>query len=676
MFFPKLLLTAALATSIDHCIEGTSTDIPQKARLLIRSKSIPEALNYFYKSLMDEVGSERCKKYAAVLSTTAKNGLLYESTIEQLLSVPPDIIDKHYERMGPKRVSALFMSAVDKYRTSQLAPPVLDLIECLKQINDPMVEKYLNNDQLKTIIYLYQQALKSPMKKINLDIFDLTRFDIWFIENLRTMMKTHLEDGINSTSHVQSSGVTDARISSLGHNLSTTIDLSIDGPVSSSAQQEQRPIALARQRFQTNQKKEHRRILRVLQAEQLSPPEMDSSEPAATSISGSETNRLAETRRRLGRPPVTDARELEARRQRKRTRERNRARKRRQEDPFRYREQERLRKQRQRLLKPPELSKLERESQQRAQRRRREKQRAQRQERQRQRYEAEKERLRSLERQMVESHLQQVQQLEQRQDQSQSQPQQQEGEQGVELNIAGHLPPNIWWSGLGPVPQLAALPAPFAPNQPPQKLLQQIHNEQQEQLQVQQQQQEQQQRLSMPHHQVSACDKLFPRPGSATTQQLLDSPPHSIPLTDEDEWQHHLQQPWQQVIQQLLSPQSTPDTHLPIILGAQMQWRVKCPVVKPTVHLPARTLVPDVHPQFGPSSSSVAYGQNVVGQNQAMLRSCDIGSQPGDITQALLSLSPQEQGLAANDSHDLAGQSDDLQFVDIERILGRSDDLR
>lgn len=189
-----ILVTVSVIVSIDHGIKCTADDDVMKAGSPKKTKSIPRTLNYFDKLLPKDISLEdKCKRYAVVISMSESGGLFYATTIEKISALPEDVVNKHYKELGPKKLSALYMSAVDKYRTSHLAPPFLDLIECLTRIDEPLIAKYLDNEELKTTIFLYRQALNSPDKRIDLSNFDLNNFHITYQINLKTILGDHLK---------------------------------------------------------------------------------------------------------------------------------------------------------------------------------------------------------------------------------------------------------------------------------------------------------------------------------------------------------------------------------------------------------------------------------------------------------------------------------------------------
>lgn len=175
------------------------------------------------------------------------------------------------------------MSAIDNYRTSQLVPPVLDLIECLKQIDVPLVEKYLDNDELKMTIYLYQQALDSPFKHIDLDNFDLDKFHTALRVNLRAILRGHLkcERYITNRELLHSLKTPDAPVSL--PECYEYQDPASSGAGSSSKKELTQKKRVKQENLEKNQRRELQRVLRRLHVG-LEQPEPESGESGAPAL--------------------------------------------------------------------------------------------------------------------------------------------------------------------------------------------------------------------------------------------------------------------------------------------------------------------------------------------------------------------------------------------------------
>lgn len=342
-------ITIALVVSTSCCIECIPTDSREKTESLVRCKSIPEMLNYLYRLLGDHLSvSEKCKRYALILSITASGLSLFEPTIDHLSALTQETVDEHYSKMGAKRLSALYMSAIDRYRTSQLGPPFLELIECLRQLDGRVLDKYLDDKELQMIIYLYRQALESTDKRIDLDEFDLGQLSSAFRASLNQILRGHLKSRLCIASREVRQ--TFENLTSTRTELPMAIesnqgaDASDTGPSPSvHLPQKGRKISDTL-RIKKNLQRAQLRLSKLLQGatEQQGSPELTASIEYSKAL-----------RRR--KPRKADEWDLEKRRRRKLVRDKERSRKLRQENPDHYRELARLGQRRRRLLESTDL---------------------------------------------------------------------------------------------------------------------------------------------------------------------------------------------------------------------------------------------------------------------------------------------------------------------------------
>lgn len=123
----------------------------------------------------------RCDRYAILLLRAEITiGPFLAATIERLRDPDGGFLHENLYQIDHHKYIALFMTTIDKYRTSRLGPGFIDLIDCLRQIERPETKQYLLDDELIIIEELYRQVLASPQVK-----FDL---NTWKWPNLRFMM--------------------------------------------------------------------------------------------------------------------------------------------------------------------------------------------------------------------------------------------------------------------------------------------------------------------------------------------------------------------------------------------------------------------------------------------------------------------------------------------------------
>lgn len=157
---------------------------------------------------------ERCKRYAVLASRTIAERTPYLRTVSKVLALDDKELDEIYEKLGIDRIIYAYVSAIDKYRVTELAPAFINLIECLARIDTPVVRAYLNNQELTIISNLYKQVLGLPGTKVDLRNLDLTKFCTAFWTSLKYLFSPYLD--IHSIFSSASIGVGDTNFQSSG----------------------------------------------------------------------------------------------------------------------------------------------------------------------------------------------------------------------------------------------------------------------------------------------------------------------------------------------------------------------------------------------------------------------------------------------------------------------------
>lgn len=159
-----------------------------------RFRDIPRALNYMHRCLSSFMTlEEKCMRYALLLAESAANGLPYEWNVTQIASLDAQHVNEQYQAIHVETMSSWYMSVTEKYRTSRLAPPFIEVIQCLERIRTPAVVNYLGNPELKVIVDLYRKVLGLPLVTNSLDDFDSSRFHPTFLQNLRNLFREQLD---------------------------------------------------------------------------------------------------------------------------------------------------------------------------------------------------------------------------------------------------------------------------------------------------------------------------------------------------------------------------------------------------------------------------------------------------------------------------------------------------
>lgn len=191
-----IIVIIAILVIID-LVDCTQTELLYITRTF---KSVPAAINYVHASLPENAPlDEKCKRYAILLSIVSGNTKPHESDAFRVSALDSYNLNKEYQAMHADDVAQSYMIAIERYRIRKLAPPFLELIECLRRIDAPKVRLYLNNPELSIIANLYKQVLSSPSTKINLDRLKLDKFHPFFRDSLKNHFSNYI-DSVNDSS--------------------------------------------------------------------------------------------------------------------------------------------------------------------------------------------------------------------------------------------------------------------------------------------------------------------------------------------------------------------------------------------------------------------------------------------------------------------------------------------
>lgn len=159
----------------------------------IRCTDTNDAMDYLHSSLPDQMPLEqRCKRYAVIASYLTSKGPPQHWAMCRVGSSDEEI-EQLYRRFDAHELATLYMTVIDGYRAaSYLGPAFLELIECLKRIDRPYVETYINNPELTLIVDLHKQVVQSRDTMIDLDSIDLRNFSTAFRISLENIFKANL----------------------------------------------------------------------------------------------------------------------------------------------------------------------------------------------------------------------------------------------------------------------------------------------------------------------------------------------------------------------------------------------------------------------------------------------------------------------------------------------------
>lgn len=185
----------AVIISVISNVGCIPSDIEDEEGLISRN-GIPGALNYLIRDFPKNMTlDDRCEMYAVLLSQIDRKHRTHRRAVSQVLAMKKDEVKEHYERLPRDALTELYMNGIDNYRSAaSLAPPFLELVECLRRLGGPVIDFYLRNPELIIIMDFYKQILANPESKINMTSMNLDVFQPTFVESLRYIFGKHLEN--------------------------------------------------------------------------------------------------------------------------------------------------------------------------------------------------------------------------------------------------------------------------------------------------------------------------------------------------------------------------------------------------------------------------------------------------------------------------------------------------
>lgn len=253
LFSLAVAFVASSAISYINCGSDDDLEILQYGRLT--DMRICESIARMHRYLdmdQDMTPEERCKRYAVLLYKT--DGAPYEATVFSVLKMDEDTLDSQYKEINPGMMSWIYMVSIDRYRITELAPPFLELIKCLRLLDTAYARSYLANGELMVIESLYKKVLGLPDPTSNVDYLDLRTFNTAFQRNIRDLFSKYLD-----VDRIGKCGLTEDQTCLRP----SAIDRSADDQASTSNKeavaQEQQPVT-ARRQTSDNRKRERSRL--------------------------------------------------------------------------------------------------------------------------------------------------------------------------------------------------------------------------------------------------------------------------------------------------------------------------------------------------------------------------------------------------------------------------------
>lgn len=157
-----------------------------------RFRDISTAINCLHDNLISTAFEEKCKKYAIFSDKALAEKYPLAKTVLDVSIMGGDELNHHYDAMSISRIGMVYMTAIDRYRVTRLAPALIDLAECLRRIDTPEARAYLANSELILILDLYKQVLDPSVTMIDLRHLDITKHRPAFGKTLKNLFGKYL----------------------------------------------------------------------------------------------------------------------------------------------------------------------------------------------------------------------------------------------------------------------------------------------------------------------------------------------------------------------------------------------------------------------------------------------------------------------------------------------------
>lgn len=160
-----------------------------------RCKAASGPIDLLYERLPEGTTlGDKCKRYAVLLMIVGSRDHAHREAANFLAQLDPNDLESIFRRIDENDMIASYMKAIDEYITNRPSPAFLEIIECLRHFKSHFVKRYLRSRELTVVEGLYRLVLHSPDKKIDIRHLDLSQFHPWFVENLKFLFRSHLEE--------------------------------------------------------------------------------------------------------------------------------------------------------------------------------------------------------------------------------------------------------------------------------------------------------------------------------------------------------------------------------------------------------------------------------------------------------------------------------------------------
>lgn len=169
----------------------------QYADLTLKCEDISEAIINLHDHLPDKMTlDDKCKRYAVITSMVKPHmGRVHSKAVSRVLTMSDHELNQLHEKFSADHeLAVLYMTAIDGLRAASiLEPPLFEIVECLKQIDSPLVRQYLEGEELNLILDLHKKISQSPGTKIDLfGINNLKKCHLEFVVSLINLFRDHI----------------------------------------------------------------------------------------------------------------------------------------------------------------------------------------------------------------------------------------------------------------------------------------------------------------------------------------------------------------------------------------------------------------------------------------------------------------------------------------------------
>lgn len=160
---------------------------PPESDASYRYEDVYQALSSLREYMPDNMPmDERCKRYAVLFTMCDMQAQPHQLAVNQLVVLHEDILNLVYRALDWSNLKLHLMTAIDRYVTTKLEPPFIDLVECLRIVDPSLIGTY-PNQELTVLTILYEEVLAHPSTPIDINGLDLTGYTPHFQHIIRTL---------------------------------------------------------------------------------------------------------------------------------------------------------------------------------------------------------------------------------------------------------------------------------------------------------------------------------------------------------------------------------------------------------------------------------------------------------------------------------------------------------